>query len=239
MATNSSVCYFPNHVTNGDDISNIKFVPCDPAASVSACCVAGESCTGSGLCYSDSGAVYRGGCTDRNWGDACPQYCSEDGTGMQAGSQDSFQFLSNCVGTTFVCGNINGCANSNLTFPHTIGPIMQVNITGNFSRSQDISLIPSSCPTAPPSTSPSEICAPKWRDSHSTRTVGVALGVTLGVLLLSAIAWALWERRGRTRLMKRNVGAGAEFASANEYVYKQTPLVEVEDHRQVLEMPGR
>ncbi|KAF2493073.1 hypothetical protein BU16DRAFT_97392 [Lophium mytilinum] len=232
---NSSVCFFPNSNTDGGDINPI-FVPCDPAASVSACCAVGESCTGSGLCYSSSGGIYRGACTDKTWKDAsCPHLCNEDNTGRNSGSQDGFQFLINCEGNTFVCGDRTECDNSTFTFPHNVGPIMQVNITGNFNQSQLISSIPSSSP----SNSSSGDSVAHRCSSHSTTTVGVALGVALGVLLLSAIAWGLWERRGRTRLLRGNVGAGAGFATGHEYVYKQTPLAEVGDQRPVLEMPGR
>lgn len=71
---NTSKCIFPDGVTNGN--INPPFVPCDPLASVSACCAIGESCVGEGLCYSANGGIYRGACTDATWKDpACPKYC--------------------------------------------------------------------------------------------------------------------------------------------------------------------
>ncbi|OCK89116.1 uncharacterized protein K441DRAFT_296276 [Cenococcum geophilum 1.58] len=79
---NPSVYFFLNKITTRDDIEPLKYVPCDSTVPVSVCCVIGESCTGSRLCYSALGSIYRGACTDRNWGDSCPQICTDDGAGF-------------------------------------------------------------------------------------------------------------------------------------------------------------
>ena len=46
---NDTGCYFPDGVTNGGEIKP-HFVPCDPSASVSACCAIHDPCLSSGLC---------------------------------------------------------------------------------------------------------------------------------------------------------------------------------------------
>ena len=76
---NSSVCFLPDGLTTGS-FMNPPLVPCDPLAAASACCVAGTSCIGNGLCYKQGG-IMRGGCTDKNWlASECPTICkSEDG----------------------------------------------------------------------------------------------------------------------------------------------------------------
>ncbi|KAF2500112.1 hypothetical protein BU16DRAFT_556595 [Lophium mytilinum] len=141
---NASVCFFPNNFTTGDD-QPTKFVPCDPSAPVSACCAVGEACTVSGLCYSGLGSIYRGACTDRNWGDSCPLLCTQDNHGPNAGLQDGVQWLSNCGAPSdnFVCGGNPGCDNSSLVFIDAVAPILQVNITGNFTKSQAFSSLSS------------------------------------------------------------------------------------------------
>jgi hypothetical protein len=88
---NSTVCWFPDRLTTGASTVP-EFVPCDPSARQSACCAVGESCVGEGLCYSDMGTIYRGGCTDKTWADkACSPFCSSSVAGINLGT--SLQIL--------------------------------------------------------------------------------------------------------------------------------------------------
>lgn len=75
----SKQCYYPDGSESGD-------VPCDPTASVSACCgnqascIVGHICNWGGVTYVDN-YTFRyaaGSCTDQNWeSDACfdRSYC--------------------------------------------------------------------------------------------------------------------------------------------------------------------
>lgn len=273
---NANRCFFPNGITTGDDASP-TMVPCDPAAPVSACCAVGHSCTGSGLCYSSSGEIYRGGCTDKTFKDAaCPSICAEAGDGINSGesapvsddcatcslvvistnadyadmegAQSGFHFLTSCpaaADSSWACAT-DQCTNSSATFSHQIGPIMQLNITGNIEQAS-CSSSPSPSPSSvlQPSISPAANCLSSTCHSRSTTTVAVALGVTLGILLLSAISWALWERHKRTRVVAHFAGAGGMVDMSRngsptflvEHNTPPTPLVEIGHHHKVSEMP--
>jgi len=63
-AMSARACDYPNGVVI--DI----YLPCNDSAQVSTCCDAGNACGTSGICYGNSGYIYRGGCTDQSWGAA-------------------------------------------------------------------------------------------------------------------------------------------------------------------------
>ncbi|KAI9691992.1 MAG: hypothetical protein M1820_009610 [Bogoriella megaspora] len=67
---------------NGSVTSNSTFVPCEPiniTSPVSLCCVLGNQCSQSNLCWEPkkSGRWYVGGCTDEYWGSNCPTQCAD------------------------------------------------------------------------------------------------------------------------------------------------------------------
>ncbi len=71
MATRT--CYWPD----GSVIpSSSDYTPCNLTATGidSACCSSWDPCSANGYCFSSSGYVYRGGCTDSTWGadECCP-----------------------------------------------------------------------------------------------------------------------------------------------------------------------
>lgn len=85
-----SQCYWPN-----SSLAH-NYLPCRDQPNTS-CCLAGEACLDSGLCYGALGLVYRGACTgmfltfggwicidssrDSNYGGAaCPQQCTDSTT---------------------------------------------------------------------------------------------------------------------------------------------------------------
>lgn len=62
-------CTFPN----GQVAENYE--PCNPDQAETSCCLRGEACLSSGLCYGALGLVYRGGCSGGWFSAACPRYC--------------------------------------------------------------------------------------------------------------------------------------------------------------------
>lgn len=71
-----SHCYWPDSTdaSTGSD----TYVPCFVNASTSVCCLRGDLCLTTGLCFTpDLGQVYRATCTDRLWKNktACPDLC--------------------------------------------------------------------------------------------------------------------------------------------------------------------
>ncbi|KAF1992192.1 hypothetical protein K402DRAFT_415890 [Aulographum hederae CBS 113979] len=192
---NSSSCYFPggNQPAGGNPM-----VPCNPNAAVSACCQVGESCTSSGLCFSGNGMIYRGGCTDKTFKDAtCSKVCLDSGT-----LENDVQFLRQCQS-----GPIDkplwdcGAQCTNITsFSLRVGGVLYSNITGLVDSSNTtITPIDVVNATPAPSPSPSQKASCNVVKGTSAVTVGAAVGATFGVLLLCAVAWALWERRRRLK----------------------------------------
>ncbi|RDW86626.1 uncharacterized protein DSM5745_03268 [Aspergillus mulundensis] len=83
------------------------YAPCDPNAEKSACCLVGEICLTSGLCYGKVGLNYRGACMGE-WDDVniCPDACNS-----LNGSSSSFVNIWPCDGQgntapmKYWCGN--------------------------------------------------------------------------------------------------------------------------------------
>ena len=51
--------------------------PCNTNASESLCCTPGQVCLSNGLCATQSGDIYTGGCTDKTYSSAiCPKFCT-------------------------------------------------------------------------------------------------------------------------------------------------------------------
>ncbi len=65
-------CFYPDGETIAVD------VPCNSAATHSACCNVDAQCLDNGLCFR-GGTLSRGSCTDRSWGPSCAQYCLDGG----------------------------------------------------------------------------------------------------------------------------------------------------------------
>ncbi|KAL2072034.1 hypothetical protein VTL71DRAFT_11377 [Oculimacula yallundae] len=239
--SNSSACWLPDGRTNSPPG---RFVPCDPSAPNSACCAVGESCMGNGLCISDNGLIYRGGCTDRTYKDtACPTHCV-DSSGKNAGNQVNFEFMKPC-GTNggdqdsgklvWVCGLNNNCSDSSLIFALEIGAVRQLNITGNITATSTPSSIANStqCPTQTPASSNLDLIT-KDDCSASKTAIGAGIGVPLGVLLVMALLWAFWERRKRSRIQH----TGEKSWGGNTIQYEAAP-VEAPNNERTSELPTK
>jgi hypothetical protein len=135
----------------------------------------------------------------------------------EIGSQNAFQFLTSCGGGDFVCGDNQTVCTAEPSFVLSSlnpGPIRQVNITGNSTSSSSDSGSTSDTvlpPAQTSSTSPSS-------NNHSL-AVGVGVGIPLAVALVSAIAWALWERSKRLKGVGKPAPYPAEVASSGLEYY--------------------
>jgi hypothetical protein len=130
----------------------------------------------------------------------------------EIGSQDSFQFLTSCGRGDLVCGDNQTVCTAEPSFVlHSLkpGPIRQVNITGNatFSSSGSGSTSGTTLPPAQTSSTPSS------SNNHSL-VVGVGVGIPLAVALITAIAWALWERSKRLKAVGKSAAGPAEVYSS-------------------------
>ena len=77
-----------------------NYGPCNPQAnSISLCCETGQTCLTNGLCVTQSGVYYNGGCTDSTYKAAiCPTFCT---AGMY------YAIVSRLAKLTFVPGDAN------------------------------------------------------------------------------------------------------------------------------------
>lgn len=100
----ASNCTFPS-----GEVAD-EYEPCNPDQAQTSCCLRGEACLSSGLCYGALGLVYRGGCIGGWYSAACPRYCVD--------SMFYHHFCHHFLSTTAVC-YIN-------THPHILYDIIYV-----------------------------------------------------------------------------------------------------------------
>jgi hypothetical protein len=70
VSAQSKKCYFPN----GKLATGMT-----PCGSSDSCCENGDTCLKDGFCQADKSSVYRGGCTDKDWGSKaqCAPQCAD------------------------------------------------------------------------------------------------------------------------------------------------------------------
>ncbi|KAF1965735.1 hypothetical protein BU23DRAFT_16652 [Bimuria novae-zelandiae CBS 107.79] len=94
-------CYYPDGSTDSGHFA------CS-SGGTSVCCAEGFQCLSNGLCndyrYENFERVMRGGCTDKNWGDGCPQKCTSVWP-----QGDETVYL--CGNGKFCCGVTEKCCN--------------------------------------------------------------------------------------------------------------------------------
>jgi hypothetical protein len=92
-------CYYP------DGSTDVEHFACSTGGT-SVCCAEGFECLSNGLCndyrYNNYERVLRGGCTDKDWGDGCPQTC----TSLWP-KGDEIVYL--CSNGKFCCGRSTEC----------------------------------------------------------------------------------------------------------------------------------
>ncbi|KAL2827671.1 hypothetical protein BJY01DRAFT_135727 [Aspergillus pseudoustus] len=200
MANSSRNCYFPSGVIAETN------VPCS-GEEYTSCCDHTDICLSNGLCLSAGQQPYtlsRGSCTNQKWDQGCPEYCGD--VNPEGGcSIVNFSFINGvsryCCGTAIIDGTQLACRDGEdftvLTGEVLTGYALLQNITSlnaadspTESSTESNSTSSSNCPTCSPCINTS--------DCNET-TVGVGVGVPLGVIALATVGWALWERRRRKR----------------------------------------
>ncbi|KAL1965335.1 hypothetical protein VTN77DRAFT_5772 [Rasamsonia byssochlamydoides] len=111
-------CTFPN----GQVAENYE--PCNPDQAETSCCLRGEACLSSGLCYGALGLVYRGGCSGGWLSAACPRYCLDSIEGHA-------NFLTCGSDTSWWCGNGNSCTTDDGTLVSNLLPGNVIRIAGS------------------------------------------------------------------------------------------------------------
>ncbi|EYE93381.1 uncharacterized protein EURHEDRAFT_434047, partial [Aspergillus ruber CBS 135680] len=167
-------CFFPSGK------KALGHTPCSDD-EYTACCDNNHVCMTNGLCVNvGSDQPYgfsRAACTDKSWGSSCPQECVEKEDGKAGCAILTFEAGGNA--TTYCCNAItskNGsaaCANDEDPFTITSGTA----ISGRAYLSN--------------------LVAKDSGNNNREVAIGAGVGVPLGVLFLTALGWALYERKKR------------------------------------------
>ncbi|KAE8151643.1 hypothetical protein BDV25DRAFT_138669 [Aspergillus avenaceus] len=232
-------CYFPaGNEAEGN-------VPCS-GDKYTSCCGSGDLCLSNGLCMNINHQPYllsRGGCTNQNWDQGCPEYCSKinprGGTSIinLVFEDDTITY---CCGTPVGTDNGTGtvCPDDQDAFTIADGtPLagyaMLANVS-SLSATNTSSGETGNC-TA---TNTAEAGAAGAGSCHEA-AVGAGVGVPLGLLALGAVAWAVFERMRAARMRSLGGGGVAEGAGYATVYTDPKPVAELEQGRTVHEMMGR
>ncbi|KAL4905021.1 hypothetical protein BDW74DRAFT_153981 [Aspergillus multicolor] len=213
-STAAQTCYNPDRTTSSNS------VPCT-SSNETFCCGSNAICISSGYCLSVTAqpyTLYRGSCTDSGWGDFCAYYCVNYRTATNApivsvGTNDDGRAIYCCGGQS--SNSSSSCENGDDPFVLEDGEMIfgvaaladatsdsNANSTASDSGSDSNSGGADGGQDGSGSSSESNC-------SNNDVAIGAGVGVPLGVLALSAVAWALLERRKRLK----PAGTGDVYAS--------------------------
>ncbi|KAH8425080.1 uncharacterized protein LDX57_002828 [Aspergillus melleus] len=170
-------------------------VPC-PDGETSNCCNTNDVCMSNGLCYLQGKrglGLSRGSCTDRSWGAKCYSPCSNDNrnTGIPiinvGFNGNNSEYCCGAVTWDGKAGCLHGGDSFQLPFGRAIAGVAALAEHGNSANGSSWN---------------SRTKEPEPASSNHDVAIGVGVGVPLGVLALTAVAWALWERRARQSLAR-------------------------------------
>ncbi|KAB8200543.1 hypothetical protein BDV34DRAFT_204596 [Aspergillus parasiticus] len=202
-------CYWPDGTPATEDVpcSDEKYAPC---------CRSGNLCLSNNLCLNVAIQPYvlsRGACTDPNWdSDNCPQFC----TNVSRSSGSSlFPLGLNSNGLAEYCCNQPVSNGSEVTCNSASGSpffVPDATLVAGYAALANVSSLSAStsASNSTSSSSPSPSSSSSSSSSNSRDVaIGAGVGVPLGVIALGAIAWALWERRARTKGLAAAAAAAA------------------------------
>lgn len=182
-------CFFP------EGNKALDHTPCSDDEQA-ACCSSNHICMASGLCMNaGSNQPYgfsRAACTDRKWGVNCPQVCVSKSDHRDAGCA-VITFQADGDNTTYCCdgieanGNATVCANGEDPFKLESGTAIQGRAYLSNLTAKD-----------------------SGNNNNRDVAIGAGVGVPLGVLFLTALGWALFERKKRHALLN-SAAAAAPF----------------------------
>ncbi|KAB8265536.1 hypothetical protein BDV32DRAFT_144828 [Aspergillus pseudonomiae] len=205
----TETCYWPDGTPATEDVpcSDEKYAPC---------CRSGNLCLSNNLCLNVAIQPYvlsRGACTDPNWNsDNCPQFC----TNVSRSSGSSlFPIGLNSNKLAEYCCNDPVSHGSQVTCSSDSGSpffVPDATLVAGYAALANVSSLSASSTASNSTSSPSPSPSPSSSSSSGSNSrevaIGAGVGVPLGVIALGAIAWALWERRARTKSLAAGGGSG-------------------------------
>lgn len=219
-------CYYPSGKVGTADI------PCSTSSDNTHCCGKTGICLSNGYCMEtseESGplGLYRGSCTDRNWGSSCPKQClggklvdisgafltndindtmiendfPADAARVARWKKNGTDWLYCCVGSEYGNDYSSACADG--SDPFTLPSASLIYGVAALSTAQVIS----SSTTSSTATSTPAAASGTDRSAGDTCSdsgaqigaIGAGVGVSLGVISIGALLWAFWERRQKLR----------------------------------------
>ncbi|PWY69043.1 hypothetical protein BO94DRAFT_527598 [Aspergillus sclerotioniger CBS 115572] len=211
--TTARTCYHP------DKSIATSNVPCT-SDSTTFCCDSGAICMTNGYCIgvgSQPYLLFRGACTDQDWGDNCPSHCANKnptgGAPIIGIGSDSSGNSKYCCGFQVKNNGSSECVDGDTAFTLDDGEmILGKAALENVTSSSSSSATSTSTGTMSTATVVETMCSASDNGSHcgtsNATAVGAGVGVPLGVLAVSAAIWALWERGRRRTAVAAAVAAG-------------------------------
>ncbi|KAL4872529.1 hypothetical protein BDV12DRAFT_210489 [Aspergillus spectabilis] len=208
----AQTCYNPDRTISSS-------TPCSSTNSTF-CCDDNSICLSTGYCLSVTSRpyqLYRGSCTDSGWGDFCAYYCVNYRTATNA--PITSVGLNSDGRAIYCCGEAPGnqttreCANGD-------PPFILEDATMIFGRAALADVSSSTNSNSTDSTTGDEdgggdsnsssdgACTQSSSSTCHSTAIGAGVGVPLGVLAVSAVAWALLERRRRAGTGTGGMGGG-------------------------------
>ncbi|KAI7778510.1 hypothetical protein LA080_002018 [Diaporthe eres] len=235
-------CYYPSGKVGTADI------PCSTSSDNTHCCGKSGICLSNGYCMEtseDSGplGLYRGSCTDRNWGSSCPQQClgdddfPADAARVARWKKNGTDWLYCCVGSEYGNDYSSACADGSDPFTlasvsliYGVAALSTAQVISSTASSSATSAAPASPATATPAaatgtvTSAGDTCPDSGAQIGA---IGAGIGVSLGVISIGALLWAFWERRQKLRATAAQVVTfpkpGYEVPQGYQYANSSTP----------------
>ncbi|OAL49163.1 hypothetical protein IQ07DRAFT_72195 [Pyrenochaeta sp. DS3sAY3a] len=189
----SATCYFPDGSTAEDGHKECS----SGGTDATTCCADGMQCLTNGLCndqrYENWGRVLRGACTNRDFGGGCNDVCRD----LWPQGDEAVWY---CGSGQYCCSRLNDCCNDSKFEKYILGEPTVLATAGVSARPTRSWLIASQSSTSSAMTTPSASPAPASSSSGGSsngRTIGIAVGTVVGVLLLALIAAFFFIRRRR------------------------------------------
>ncbi|KAK2604664.1 hypothetical protein N8I77_007576 [Diaporthe amygdali] len=244
-ATLAQQCYYPSGKVGTADI------PCSTSADNTHCCGKTGICLSNGYCMEtseDSGplGLYRGSCTDRNWGSSCPQKClgdndfPADAARVARWKKNGTDWLYCCVGSDYDNDYASACSDDGVPFAlpsasliYGVAALSSAELISSTASSTATSATSASAATATSAaasstaTSTGDTCPDSGAQIGA---IGAGVGASLGVLSISAIMWAFWERRQRLKAAAQAAPyskAGYEAPGGFQYASDSTPAASI------------
>ncbi|KAI9376475.1 hypothetical protein BJX61DRAFT_366835 [Aspergillus egyptiacus] len=252
MTDSTRKCYYPSGVWAPGD------VPCS-GEEYTSCCNSGSICLSNGLCLNVATqpfALSRGSCTNQKWDQGCPEYCSDvypDGGCSIINVSYKDKVSKYCCGLITNGDSAPTCTTGEEFAVPSAEALPGYALLANVSSfDADSSGLPTNCTALENTTNLTNTTCSTLENvdcpgCHET-AIGAGVGVSLGVIALASLVWALFERR-RARQASKTLSTAssagialsaspAVYDSGVYATYRKTGTAELDSQRPAAELNG-